>query len=113
MSTNPVADLRRVTKRIAELQAQQRALIAQIGISGSDQTVVLGALALANESNLFLEKVEGQPTVKQQRAAVSLSRKLERTSLRLERLPESEAKVAAEQATAEATTRLLSKLFSA
>ena len=110
MATNPATDLRRVTKRIAELQAQQRALIAEIE---GDHAIELAALALANEANLFVEKVVGQPTPKQQRTAVSLSRKLERSSLRLERLADSEAKVAAEQATAEATTRLLSKLFNA
>jgi hypothetical protein len=108
---NPLADLRRVTKRIAELQAQQRALIEQIDLEDTDQVVVLAALELANESNLFLERVRGAPTVKQQRTAINLSRKLERVSGRLERLADSEAKTAGQQATAEASERLLSRLF--
>jgi hypothetical protein len=111
MATNPAADLRRVTKRIAELQAQQRALIAQVGLDVNDELVVISVLELANEVDAFLMNVKGVPTSAQQRKGVTLSRRLSRASTRLDRLSESDAKAAAQAAATEATERLLGRLF--
>lgn len=110
---SPEVDLRRVTKRIAELQEQQRTLIAQLDLDQADEAVILTTLELANEANVFVDQVKGQPTVKQQRKAINLTRKLSRAYIRLDKLPESAAKTAAETAHAEARTRLLSRVFKA
>jgi hypothetical protein len=110
---SPEADLRRVTKRIAELRAQQRALIAQLDLDETDEATIVAALDVAAEAGAFVDRLKGQPTMKQKRTAVNLSRKLSRAGARLEKLPESTAKAAAQAAHAEASDRLLSRVFSA
>ena len=110
---NPATELRRVTKRIAELQVQQRELIAQIGLDSKDEQVVLASLELTAEVQTYLDRVRGLPTVTQRRRAIALSRRLERAAARLERVPESDAKEAAAAAAAEVTERLLSTIFNA
>lgn len=105
--------LRTVNKRIAELQAEQRELIAEIGLDESDETTIISILELANEVEVFIDQVKGPPTVKQRRRGVTLSRKLERANARLERLPDSDAAGAARAATEEASDRLLARMFNA
>jgi hypothetical protein len=105
--------LRLVTKRIAELQAEQRELIASIGLNEDDESVIISTLELANEIEVFLDRVKGAPNVKQRRRGVTLTRKLERANARLERLPETDASAAARAAAEEAGDRLLARMFNA
>lgn len=111
MTTNPATDLRRINRRIAELQVQQRDLITRIGLEEKDEGIVLSSLELANDIQTFLDRVHGDPTPVQRRQGIAFSRRLERVSARLEKLPTSDAKQAAIDAATEAAERLLSTLF--
>jgi hypothetical protein len=112
--TSTTTDLRRlrtVTKRIAELQAEQRELIAGLGLDENDEATIITTLELANEIQVFIDRVKGQPTPKQQRRAVILSRKLGRANARVERLPDTDASDAAKSAADEAGRALLARMF--
>lgn len=113
MTTNPETRLRQVSRRIAELQEEQRALIAQLDLDEADEATIVAALDAAAEAGAFVDRLRGQPSTKQRRTAINLSRKLSRAGARLERLPESTPKAAAQAAHAEASDRLLSRVFSA
>jgi hypothetical protein len=112
-TTAELRRLRQVNRRIAELQDEQRELIASLGLDDADEAIIIGSLELANEIQVFIDQVRGEPTLKQKRRGIILSRKLERAVIRLEKLPDTDARTAAVAATAEAGDRLLARIYNA
>jgi hypothetical protein len=107
-TTNPETELRRITRRISELQARQRELIAELGLTATAEKAVLAVLDLAQEVDAFTSKNVDE-SVPRQRQRIVMSKKVSRAFDRLSKLPDSEAKAAAISALTEAANRLLER----
>jgi hypothetical protein len=107
-TTNPETELRRITRKISELQSRQRELIAELGLTATAEKAVLSVLDLAQEVDTFTSK-NADESIARQRQRIVLSKKVSQAFDRLAKLPDSEAKAAALSALTEAATRLLER----
>jgi hypothetical protein len=109
---SPEAELRRVTKRIAELHTRQMEIIAKMELATGEQEVLVSSLKLAADIYAFLD-LSQEITTARQRKAVALSRNVERANKRLDKLPESAPREAAQEGVQAAFQRLLKEIFAA
>ena len=106
MAVSPAAELRRINKRISELQTRQRELIVQMNLDETAEAVILRAMDAAETIHRMTDG--RRPTHKE---ATTIYRRLERHVKAVDRLDDSPARDAAKAALHDAVETALERFL--